>query len=171
MTLCSGTTMGTPAALCCYLERVLTLMRQADRQDLRAGDQALHNAVAYEGLAGIPYSVRYSANGVEQVYTLTVYLAKQEIRRGPAGSVVTPSGQPVPIVHQYDRHPEIEQALLGSLQSRSRTGALAGPATRVTGDPERRQRSAPSACCASSAKEPSPGAAILVCRGKHPPRR
>jgi hypothetical protein len=111
-TLCSGTTMGTPAALCWYLDRTLHLMRTSARQGDAHGDQGLHNAVVYEHLHDCPYSIRICGNGCAQVYTLTQYLETKEIRRAPTGEVIDPLGRPVPIVHQYDRHPPIQEALL-----------------------------------------------------------
>jgi hypothetical protein len=114
-TLCAGTTMGTPDALCCYLERVMQTIRRAKGQDQPRGDQAVHNVVAYEELRDAPFSLRLCPNGAGPVYTLTQYVPPAEIRLSPRGEVVNAEGDVVPIVHQYDRHPDIARALLSGL--------------------------------------------------------
>jgi hypothetical protein len=114
-TLCSGTILGRPEALDCYLSRLVQLMSEADRMDFATGDQALHNAVVYEGLDRIPFSVRRSPNGAGSVYTLSRYLHRTKIAQSPSGDVVNECGQVVPILHQYDRHPDLQRVLLGKL--------------------------------------------------------
>ena len=115
-TLCAGTTMGTPAALCAYLEKMAQTIRRAGCQDLPHGDQAIHNAVVYEELSDIPFSKRIFANGDRHVITLTQYLASGNIHLGAEGDVLGTNGDVMPIVHQYDRHPEVARRLLEKIR-------------------------------------------------------
>ena len=107
--------MGTPDAVCWYLERVMQTIRRAKVQDQSRGDQAIHNVVAYEGLSDAPFTRRMCRNGCGPVYTLTQYMQASVIRLSARGEVIDAQGRVVPIVHQYDRHPEIMRALLGGL--------------------------------------------------------
>lgn len=112
MALCSGTILGGAEAVKSYLERFLRMMKDAGRLDFATGDQALHNAAVYEGLGSFPFKARICANGADLVYTLTRYMVLSEIRQSSTGEVVDGTGRVVPILHQYDRHPCIQQALL-----------------------------------------------------------
>jgi len=115
MTICSGTVLGKPKAISFYLERFITLMRTADCLSSSTGDQAIHNAVVYEGLEDFPFSIRIAQNGTGPVYTLSRYLQASQIRQSNEGQVLDENGRVVPILHQYDRHPAISQALLKKL--------------------------------------------------------
>jgi hypothetical protein len=116
--LCAGTIAGRPEALSCYLERMATLMQEADRMDFATGDQSLHNVLVRERLANIPYRVTLFRNGQGPVYTLSRYLDTAEIPLDPDGEVINPLGQVIPILHQYDRHPSIMRGLLERMERR-----------------------------------------------------
>lgn len=112
ITICSGTTIGTPDALSWYCTQYLERMLGARRQDLHNGDQALHNALVYEGLEDMPFSARRCPNGEGPVYTLTRRMDPGQFAWSTDGALLGTSGRPTPIVHQYDRHPQIMERLL-----------------------------------------------------------
>jgi hypothetical protein len=115
-TVCAGTTLGHPAALRCYCERMMATIRRAENQHLMHGDQGLHNTVVYEGLADIPFSTRICRNG-ESVYTLTQHFDTASLRWNAGEQIVDPSGRVVPILHQYDRHPDLAARLLRRIRA------------------------------------------------------
>ena len=114
-TVCAGTTLGNPAALCHYSEQMIALMRRAENQHLPHGDQGLHNAVVYEELAGAPFSTRICPNG-EHVYTLTQHFDTGSLQWNAQGQIIDSRGRVVPLLHQYDRHPELAARLLQRMQ-------------------------------------------------------
>jgi hypothetical protein len=112
MALCSGTILGRAEAVKSYLGHLLQVMKGADRLDFATGDQALHNFAVYEGLDSFPFEVRRCANGADLVYTLSRYINASHIQQSTLGEVVDENGRVIPILHQYDRHPGIHQAML-----------------------------------------------------------
>lgn len=100
---CSGTTIGTPAAVLDYIDRLLShadpvvLSRLAG---FRGHDQGIHNYLLYTG--ALPRA-RLVPNG-EHVYTLG-FVPDAEIILGPGGTVLAPGSRVCPIVHQYNYKP------------------------------------------------------------------
>jgi hypothetical protein len=115
-TICSGTTIGTPAAIIHYLEKFLALMKTAHRLEMPLGDQAIHNAVVYEHLAGMPFSISIAPNHRGPVYTVGE-IPEKEIQVSPHNEILFPDGRIAPVVHQYDRFPRLDALL----QEKART--------------------------------------------------
>ncbi|CAM9569452.1 unnamed protein product, partial [Phaeothamnion confervicola] len=115
--LCSGTTMGTAQGVANYLHIFLaTLQRQlehgteqqkADCRGIAGIDQGIHNYVALKGLVNefVPVMLPNghgpvnTANGKPQ--------PARPLRQNELGIVLNQGGQPSPVVHQFDRCPEV----------------------------------------------------------------
>ncbi|HVN61581.1 MAG TPA: hypothetical protein VMT59_09965 [Gaiellaceae bacterium] len=105
---CSGITIGTYDAILAYL-RVMVSSLVRLRYQWHGIDQAVHNYVIYKGL--LP-EVKLVENGEGPVLTLGI-VPSAEV------SAALPDGYDnVPILHQYDRHPELQEVLLRRLDHR-----------------------------------------------------
>ncbi len=111
--ICSGVTLGPAQAIEKYLEVICAefmdkLPRMVHTPYL---DQGAHNALIRTGKIEV---ARLSANGDDSIATIgTSDLS--EFTRTPTGALLSTNGAPVRIVHQYDRHPELANALLTAL--------------------------------------------------------
>ena len=111
--ICSGVTLGPAQAIEKYLELICAefmdkLPRMVHTPYL---DQGAHNALIRTGKIEV---ARLSANGDDSIATIgTSDLS--EFTRSPTGALLSTSGEPVRIVHQYDRHPQLANALLTAL--------------------------------------------------------
>ena len=97
--LCSGTTAGDRPSMLRYLH---AMEREViwRRRPMGSHDQGLHNILAYGELAGI---AKISKNGAARVLTAGQVSA---LRLDGSDRVLNDDGTIVPVVHQYDRHPD-----------------------------------------------------------------
>lgn len=110
---CAGVTLGTGPAILTYLARLSAELIRLTPQLIGQGglDQAAHNFLLWNGR--LPPALK-PENGQGPVATLHGEdLAT--LRYSSEGLVLKENGQPIPIVHQYDRHPEFAQRLFSTL--------------------------------------------------------
>ncbi len=101
--LCAGTILGDPQSLVDYVDRFFETLGGA-RDMWEAGvDQGVYNYVVRSGL--LP-RCQISRNGEGQVLTLGS-AADDDFGVDEAGMITNGAGRLVPVVHQYDRHPEL----------------------------------------------------------------
>jgi hypothetical protein len=109
---CSGTTFGDTASIRHYLaQMVAATMSARNLAGIGGGDQGIHNYLLIEKL--LP-NVTVHPNRRGPVLTMAV-MRPGSVRLNPAGQVVNDNGEPVSVLHQYDRHPEISRRLLATL--------------------------------------------------------
>jgi hypothetical protein len=109
---CSGTTFGDTASILEYLQRMIaTIMKARNLAKIYGGDQGIHNYLLQEKL--LPNSIVHP-NRRAPVLTLGV-MRWDQVRLNSDGLVVNETGAPVPVLHQYDRIPELKQHLLARL--------------------------------------------------------
>jgi hypothetical protein len=104
---CSGTVIGDGSSALQYLIQmwnVLSLL--SDEAAASIADQAVHNFVVHRGLVD---GVRHRRNG-DHIYTLH-YVGQQAVLIDGEGAICTPDGDRCPVVHQYDRHPALAEAM------------------------------------------------------------
>jgi hypothetical protein len=109
---CSGTTFGDTASILEYLARmVATTMRARNLAKIYGGDQGIHNFLLQEKL--LPRSIVHPNR---QAPGLTLGVMRwDQLQLNSDGLVVDETGAPVPVLHQYDRIPELKQHLLARL--------------------------------------------------------
>jgi hypothetical protein len=105
---CSGVTIGPFGAIVAYLRVMANSLMKLPRQHPGI-DQAVHNYVIHMGLAA---NVNFVANGEGPVLTLGIMPPDEVAAALPDGYA------DVPILHQYDRHPQFKEILLGRLVDR-----------------------------------------------------
>lgn len=112
---CVGTTLGRRGAVIGYLTRICgEMMNRAERCGAAFGpDQALHNWLLWTGRLS---PVGTSRNGEGPLASLSGEDPAVFGRDG-AGRLLNADGRPVPVVHQYDRWPELAAALPRALLS------------------------------------------------------
>jgi hypothetical protein len=98
---CSGVTIGAAPAVLAYLDVMVDHLVRLSRQ-YKGIDQGVHNYVLHKGL--VPRA-RLVPNG--QGVVLTAGLMPPD----EAVELLRERSQAIKIVHQYDRHPELAQAL------------------------------------------------------------
>jgi hypothetical protein len=105
--LCSGTILGTAPALAGFLGHFLDCFNHARRIKAAGIDQGVFNYAArtYKG-AGLTAH----RNGESVVLTMGI-MARKDIPCDAAGRVVRPDGSVIPVLHQYDRHPDMAEKL------------------------------------------------------------
>lgn len=106
---CVGTTLGSRGAVIKYLTQLCgELLERAERCGAAFGpDQALHNWLLWTGRLG---PVTFSENGRGPVATVSC----QDLAifaRDSLGRLLNANGRPASVVHQYDRFPELVDAL------------------------------------------------------------
>jgi glycosyltransferase involved in cell wall biosynthesis/SAM-dependent methyltransferase len=106
--ICAGTILGGREAMLRYLRALTGVM--LTRPPVIGGDQAIHNYVCREGL--VPVDVM--ANEAGAVLTLQS-MAAAELRYDSEGRVVNRAGDPYPVLHMYDRIPELRRRVLARL--------------------------------------------------------
>jgi hypothetical protein len=79
--------------------------------NLATGDQGVHNYLLHCGL--LPEA--RALDNFERVATL-YYVPSEELHIDMAGHVVNPGGSVSEIVHQYDIHPHLRDAILESFK-------------------------------------------------------
>jgi len=109
---CSGTTFGDTASILKYLEcMVATIMKARDLATIYGGDQGIHNYLLLEKL--LPQGIVHP-NRRAPVLTLGA-MRWDQVQLNGLGLVVNETGAPVPVLHQYDRIPELKKHLLARL--------------------------------------------------------
>lgn len=109
---CAGTTFGDAASILQYLQlMVATTMKARKLAKIRGGDQGIHNYLLLEKL--LPNSIVHP-NRRAPVLTLGA-MRWDQLQFNAAGLVVGADGVPVPVLHQYDRIPELREHLLAQL--------------------------------------------------------
>ncbi|MDB5642191.1 MAG: hypothetical protein JWN07_1508 [Hyphomicrobiales bacterium] len=104
---CSGTVMGDAVPALRYLIEMWNVMSLlSDAAATTVADQAVHNFVVHRKLIE---SLRHWRNG-DHVYTLH-HVSREGWSIDGNGAIRTPDGFRCPIVHQYDRHPELAEAI------------------------------------------------------------
>ena len=119
--ICSGGTMGTPDGIAHYAQVMMDAMANAPRAACKGHDQRYHNYLYYTGAF---HRVRVLRAGEGEVYHLG-YLARTgapfrpDRPRSLADTLTTEDGFPVvhnedgaptPVLHQYERFPELAEA-------------------------------------------------------------
>jgi hypothetical protein len=107
-TICAGTILGGREAMLRYLRTLTAVMMT--RPPVVGGDQAIHNYVCRQGL--VPVDI--VPNEVGPVLTLQS-MADAELRYDAEGRVVNRAGDPYPVLHMYDRIPELRRRVLARL--------------------------------------------------------
>lgn len=132
--ICSGVTLGATAQILAYLdlmcaEFIEQLPRVAYTEYL---DQAVHNKLLYGECHDLDLRLTDNFQGS------IVNLATSDLSEFDAdwsGGLRLKNGPMVSIVHQYDRHPELERVLLARLESnkeqRAAANALAGVGSQL----------------------------------------
>ena len=110
---CAGTVLGDTAGIMEYLSRMVALTMQARSLRDVCADQTIHNYLLYQKNRS-PGLVAH-VNGQGPVLTVGV-MRPAAIRFDEQGLVVNDAGKIMPVLHQYDRHPEVEKVLLARLR-------------------------------------------------------
>ncbi len=111
--LCSGTILGTAAALLRYLAEFEKLLVRAKSIAPAGSDQGVHN---YLCRLLIDASVQISKNNFGPVLTMRPTLTGGvDFALSSSGQVLDSNGKVIPVLHQYDRHPELASSLIRTL--------------------------------------------------------
>lgn len=107
--ICSGTIMGPVDEMITYISQMEKLLTRAFDIGVGGSDQGLHNYL----LRTQRHNADIVTNGSGEV--LTVF--EDNIHRYPVndGLFRNSSGQVIPVIHQYDRNPSLQAALLKRL--------------------------------------------------------
>jgi hypothetical protein len=109
---CSGTTFGDTASIQDYLaEMVAAMMRARNLGKISGGDQGVHNYLRLENKVR---NLILHPNRLGAVLTMGV-MQPGEFQVDAAGKVLNEDGSVPPVLHQYDRLPELKQRLRSSL--------------------------------------------------------
>ncbi|MHA3771961.1 hypothetical protein ACXR0O_10535 [Verrucomicrobiota bacterium sgz303538] len=108
---CAGTTLGTTEHVIRYLETMVETTMSVRSLKAYDGDQGVHNFLLHKGILS---SIQVHENLSGPVMTLGS-LRMSEVQMDDAGYVVNRLGTVVPILHQYDRIPELREHLLSRL--------------------------------------------------------
>jgi hypothetical protein len=112
---CSGTTLGPTAAMLVYLERMVCELALRARRFCGCDgvDQGVHNWLYWTGnLPGFEGCENFRG----PVLTMSG-LPRDRIRFDAQGYIVGPDEQVVPVLHQYDRFPDLAPGLLRSYKT------------------------------------------------------
>lgn len=111
--LCSGTVMGGIDAMINYLVKFETLLTQAREVGMGGSDQGVHNYLCRDVYAT---KIQVVKNGAGAVLTMVPWLAEgADFTVSNSGEILGLNGLPVPVLHQYDRHPALALKLVGQL--------------------------------------------------------
>lgn len=122
--ICAGVTMGTTAQVLAYLDRMCEeFIKQLPRLTYRElFDQAVHNKILY--VEDHKLDVRLTNNTKGIVANLATS-DLSEFGEDWSSGVRTKNGDVVSILHQYDRHPALTEALITRLGSEPSRKAVA----------------------------------------------
>jgi hypothetical protein len=105
---CSGVIFGTREPLLIYLERFLDLALTGEALRPSSGsDQGIHNYIVHR--QNLPELKLINNEG--PVFTMGC-VPRESIQTNSRGKVLNPSGLAYPILHQYDRFPDLAETLL-----------------------------------------------------------
>ena len=116
---CSGTTLGTGAAVRNYLAAMTAGLRAIDERTpnimhVIAGiDQCVHNYLLYSD--ALPGTRLYS-HEAGPIATLN-YVAPEEFRFDDCGHLLNHKGDPYHVIHQYDRYEELAKMILSRFEN------------------------------------------------------
>jgi hypothetical protein len=111
---CSGTTFGDTAIIREYLAQMVAAMMQArNLGKISGGDQGIHNYLRLEKKLN---HLTIHANRHGAVLTMGV-MQPGDYRTGPTGLVLNEDGSVPPVLHQYDRLPDLKKRLQAGLLS------------------------------------------------------
>ncbi len=103
---CSGSTVGSQAAMLEYIVKMIALLLPFTPGPHMAGyDQGVHNQLLHAG--AIPSATAYDSAGP----ILTLGWRQDPPPQDSQGNILNDAGVPAHIVHQYDRHPGLHQAV------------------------------------------------------------
>jgi hypothetical protein len=106
---CSGTTYGDTPGILDYLAQMVAAMMQAGNLGkISGGDQGLHNFLRLEHKVN-RLTLHHNRRG--PVLTMGV-MQPGDYHLDPAGRVLNEDGSVPPVLHQYDRLPELKKNLL-----------------------------------------------------------
>lgn len=108
--LCSGVTLGTSAIVQQYVAMMRKYLTLDTIKIPRSGgvDQGVHNYLIYNGLFQ-PCEVHHNEHA--RVITMS-YMKPEHIRVNGFGNIVNADGSEPAIVHQYDRHPFLNELFI-----------------------------------------------------------
>ena len=104
---CAGTTFGDIESIMEYLSTMVALSMKALSLREFDGDQGIHNYILRKGLL---QNAAAHNNRSGPVMTLGA-MRMANLRLNEKGLVINEAGQIVPVLHQYDRIPELKQRL------------------------------------------------------------
>jgi len=109
---CAGTTFGDTGSVINYLTQMVSVSLRARKpRKIIVGDQGVHNFLIYENQ--LPAMTLHS-NEDGPVLTST-FMTMKDITLNSDGLVVNHQGKVIPILHQYDRIPDLKKHLLARL--------------------------------------------------------
>ena len=109
---CAGTVLGDIDSVLKYLSRMIALIMNAGSLREAVGDQGIHNYLLYK--ERLPEIILHE-NGRGPILTLGA-MRPEDVRLDPQGRVINDDNKIVPVLHQYDRIPHVEKALLQRLR-------------------------------------------------------
>jgi len=116
--ICSGTTLGDYPAIMEYLERFILTLRQARSLKWVGVDQGIHNYLAYTDLAS---RITLCRNRESEVLTMGIMPRDEPFPRNEQGQLVDPQGQPYAVLHQFDRHADLQREILARYEYKARS--------------------------------------------------
>lgn len=122
--LCSGTILGSVPSLIGFLEHFLQCFDHARRIRSAGIDQGVFN---YAVRTWRRPDLTIHANGQAAVLTMGI-MPRADIRRDLAGRVVRGDGTVIPVLHQFDRHPDLAAELTtSSARARPAASTISSP--------------------------------------------
>ncbi|MFZ3376343.1 MAG: hypothetical protein WA183_12390 [Chthoniobacterales bacterium] len=109
---CAGTVFGDRSGLHDYLRQMVSLTMQANTLREADGDQGLHNFLVRK--VSFP-RITIHRNAEGPVMTVGV-MRMTDLRLSPDDSVMNEANEVAPVVHQYDRIPELREMLLARIR-------------------------------------------------------
>jgi hypothetical protein len=109
---CAGTVMGDISSIMEYLSEMVSLTMQARSLHETDGDQGIHNYLIYKNrLSNV--TVHDNRQGPVMTCGMT---RPEDIRLNAQGFVINDAGKLMPVLHQYDRLPDLSKCLLDHLR-------------------------------------------------------
>jgi hypothetical protein len=108
---CAGVTIGTYTAICDYLSAMVEQLLLLPCADWLGPDQAAHNYLLHRGLLAPCLEMQ---NGSSAILTLGF---RSPFLLDDSGLVLNADGSVPTIVHQFDRHPDLERRIRARLNA------------------------------------------------------
>ena len=109
---CAGTVFGDIHGILKYLSAMVDLTMQARSLRETTGDQGIHNYLLYQ--KRLPEIILHD-NRHGPLMTVGA-MKREDIRLNAQGWVIDDDGRVPPVLHQHDRHPDVEKVLLAHLR-------------------------------------------------------